>query len=77
MSGPAFAIDRFPVKSKKVQDKLAFFSAYILQYTSEPITIKFMEEILQGRNNSGVKEDLSLPGPVCFSLKFSSANFAP
>lgn len=77
VSGPAFAIDKSPIhKSKK---KI---------HISSPLTVVQLEIsiiLAKGQLKNQMTEEKrrevqgvhNVPGPVCFSLKFSSANFSP
>jgi hypothetical protein len=60
----------------KIPDKLTLLLQLTLSIYLRTNYYKILEEISQGRKYSG-KENFNLLGPICFSLKFSSANFTP
>lgn len=67
--GPALAMDRMPTRSRFITE-FAVLPNRILKQSSLMCCCLFLEA-------AGGSMKLGLPGPVCFSLKFSSANFSP
>lgn len=75
VSEPAFAIDKSPVhKSQVIFVHISIMIGGNHLFHSEKGK---KEKKNWGRAGAGRSCIICLPGPVCFSLKFSSANFSP